>query len=357
MRLPERARAFVAVIVITACGGDGTPNLNQHLPDADPTCSRCAPGEMCCNAMCVNVATDRDHCGSCTNLCSRDHSDGYAGGACTCNGGPACQGSATCCPGAGCKTLSENDPANCGACGRACDPGQSCRGGNCVNTMCNGQPCEFLCCGTTCADISMDPNNCGQCGRQCNASIGEMCRPGPGGLGVCQTICGGLMCDPGQGCCAGTCTDLSFDQFNCGMCGRQCDVSTQFCSNGCCADFITGQCGGGDGGIGDGGIGDGGSCVPVFGTCFLNTQCCSGNCWATTGGPPFCLPPMDDGGVGDAGCSGIGTGCQSNVQCCSGSCVGGFCAGLPDARPADAQLRDGGAPPSDGGSFSIEREP
>jgi hypothetical protein len=72
-----------------------------------------------------------------------------------------------------------DDPQNCGECGNACDPGQTCIAGSCTGRpgcglgrdgfFCNldAGP-SFACCPSIgCTDTATDPNNCGYCGNPC----------------------------------------------------------------------------------------------------------------------------------------------------------------------------------------------
>jgi hypothetical protein len=224
---------------------------NPHLPDAgNAMCGQamCTSGQSCCSNVCIGTLDDIANCGGCGRICAMTRADSCSAGSCHCGGSGQCASSENCCSGS-CKDT-QSDNANCGTCGHACGQNERCSSGSCVSTLCNGQPCDHLCCGgTTCADISRDNNNCGQCGRVCNAAIGETCQPQGGGLGMCVVVCGGSQCQQMQGCCSNTCVDLTFDQNNCGRCGNVCNANTEFCINGCCTDINTFICRGGDGGI------------------------------------------------------------------------------------------------------------
>ena len=210
----------------------------------------CQSGQACCSGSCLSTLGDPNNCGGCGVSCPTSRADACVGGHCKCGSNDECPSNQSCCGGS-CIDTSGNDDANCGSCGHACGTNQRCSSGSCVSTLCNGQPCDFLCCGgNTCADISRDPNNCGQCDHVCNTANGETCMPQGAGLGMCVVICGGTMCQTGQACCGGACTDVTLDDFNCGACGHLCDQNTSLCLNGCCADFNTLMCPpGSDGGI------------------------------------------------------------------------------------------------------------
>jgi hypothetical protein len=169
---------------------------------------------------------------------------------------------------------SESDPANCGACGRACAQGELCDRGSCLpnppcdsvpdNSMCAVGSALGVCCHGACRDLSQDNQNCGVCGQsciagdQCFANSEYPCAPlscdfdggCPDGLSCSQlnycatTTCSGLenglaCLFPGGGgeCCGGTCSDLSYDSNNCGFCGLICP-SGMSCQMGVCRDAV-----------------------------------------------------------------------------------------------------------------------
>jgi hypothetical protein len=120
------------------------------------------------------------------------------------------------------------DPANCGACGNACQPRAICvaptDGGGLGSCQCpTGNPLPdggqtILDCNGTCSDITSDPNNCGGCagagGSVCPS--GQVCAPNDAGGGSCEVSCGTATE------CNGACVTLSSDPNNCGACGNIC---------------------------------------------------------------------------------------------------------------------------------------
>jgi hypothetical protein len=85
------------------------------------------------------------------------------------------------------------DPANCGACGAACDPGERCSEGECA-LSCGGGLTD---CDGVCRDLDTDRANCGACSVACDR--GEICE-----AGECA-----LTCPEGLEACDDTCADLA----------------------------------------------------------------------------------------------------------------------------------------------------
>lgn len=121
-------------------------------------------------------------------------------------------GNYTCCPTAVCSGACSDllhDP-DCGACGNNCSA------------------LGKICCRNYCADLSNDVYNCGACGNQCTANSGEVV--------TCVSGACVSQCAEGYGRCPdGICTYLGSNE-NCGACGNVCDESAPYCVNGACTN-------------------------------------------------------------------------------------------------------------------------
>lgn len=205
----------------------------------------CAPGQACCpdaagGRTCTDLKTNPRHCGRCGRACRPGFicRDGECvldcptarvcgerccreGQVCSdercfdpCGPDHFCRPDQVCCNTAGlppgCADL-EHDERNCGACGHACAPGETCEDGRCLpcptNRVCGT---EQLCC------------------RGDRVCVGEQC----------VNTCGAEICRPNEVCCrdeagARVCTDLAADPKHCGRCGKDCDDG-KICRDGEC---------------------------------------------------------------------------------------------------------------------------
>jgi hypothetical protein len=232
------------------------------------TILECDPGKEACEAICVDLKSDQENCGSCGKAC---------GGAQVCVAGMCatqCPNNEIACASGGSTSCvnAKSDNANCGMCGKACKPGEVCSGGVC-STSCQG----VAMCGQDggqayCADLKTDNANCGKCGKACNAT--EACVAGTctGSCTMTQTLCGG---DAGKPYCA----LLDSDNANCGACGKTCGL-LETCTAGVCEP----------------------GCAPFQKLC------------TPDGGAPYCADTLSD----NVNCGTCGTVCPQNKPVCSG---------------------------------------
>jgi hypothetical protein len=161
----------------------------------------CPPGTTCTFYGCC---PDGRVCGSSGDYlslvcCSKEEE--CAGQTCTCRRDTCCRAGEKRCGKAGCRRL-DNDPQNCGRCGKACKPGYICKDGKCVCDPANAATCPGGCCphpnGVCCAER---PTCCPQ-GQTC-VKAGKACCP-PGFTVPCpgDSCCpAGHVCCRGGGCC------------------------------------------------------------------------------------------------------------------------------------------------------------
>lgn len=196
--------------------------------------------------------------------------DGIVGGECR-SGYAECQGE--------CLRVID-DPANCGACGRRCNAGLACVGGQCVSPDGSGGTSGDSGGGDANPDQSQggdgpdaDPDGSsgsgGSSGDGGNPDGGEdldgsdldadnpdaPCLPPfntPFRCGDCNTRCqpqefckavddgfACVPCDPPLSRCGNTCVNLNTDPFNCGRCGNVCP--SRLCQGGQCVGAVAGH--------------------------------------------------------------------------------------------------------------------
>jgi hypothetical protein len=298
----------------------GTPHP-ELVPPWVLTTSR---GFTTCDGVYVNLATDRDHCGSCNNSCAGDGTISFPDDdLCFChNGGCACRykcpefsqsgaswvSCGTDCDAPGqCRTWRctdlEGDVNSCGACGKACDIGYSCCAGKCCAP-------GGSCCPTGCQFLSTDINNCGTCGNQCSFENGTgMCVEG-----VCQLT----SCNAGFTNCNGRCVDLTKDVNNCTRCGNTC-LPTQICNGGCnCSPGQT---------VCNGVCVDIGNDTKNCGKCGLDCSpgtCCSGICCPS--GKKCCGGACIDTNSDQLNCGSCNRRCDASCSGAHATCANGVCA-------------------------------
>jgi hypothetical protein len=193
-----------------------------HYDAGTPTCD-------------ADLATNRFHCGSCTNACASGQS--CVDGGCV----PDCNAPLIKCEGADVCVDLTNDLQHCGGCGTVCsqvdaggyeagdpvdDGGEAGAPSWTYGTLtCANSSCQVVCpqgtteCGGLCFDMSRNRDHCGTCNNACasneNCSVGKCCKG--------ATVA-----------CGGHCADLSRDMNHCGDCTTTCSSQSEFCSQGQC---------------------------------------------------------------------------------------------------------------------------
>jgi hypothetical protein len=276
-------------------------------PNASPACSSgvcsfaCVSGFADCDKNAADgceavLGLDPANCGACGVVCppAPNAVGACAGGVCAI----ACVAGFADCdknPGNGCEVQLGSDPQNCAACGKACltlpNSSPTCTAGACGFTCqagyldCNGLPndgCEV--------ESSSDPANCGACGAACNLpNANASCTLGACTVASCQP--GSTDCDgkAANGCEVSTASDVQ----SCGGCGYACDaagVQTKVCANGTCAPVCVpgkADCNGPAPGNVDDGCEvtlatDPLNCGACGKTCAAGQQCCAGGCQQTS---------------------------------------------------------------------------
>ncbi len=201
----------------------------------------CDAGKIFCGE-CVDPKVSDNNCGACGNACNMNGDGGvrpdntYYGCENAECGHLKCQYPYDDCDKdleTGCEVNLISDE-NCGACGNACAPGQTCRQRAWDGKIECACPQGQTLCGDFCIDPLTDPRNCGTCGTSC---VGV----GANGIGICTFGTCDFGCAEGWGDCNsdlsdGCETNLLSDTRNCGACGSSCNLlSGQPCLAGKCA--------------------------------------------------------------------------------------------------------------------------
>ena len=258
-------------------GGPGLPNPcfgcyatcygNFRIALHECRTTGCSGAESCCGQTCTDLRSDARNCGACGHACQQGES---------CSGGECqCADDRTNCNGTCVDT--QSDKNNCGSCGNVCSTCQDCVTGQCVNIECaDGQTC----CNNNCVPLCLngdqpDPTTC-----QCNICKGQIdgaaCDANDNTKLCCEQQCVSNTCPQGK--------TFSLDTCSC-QCSTSCppdqlqDPDTCQCQD-LCADVTCPECQ---------------TCDPTSGTrvqaddqtpCGTNQVCCSGTCQDTCGTCP-----------------------------------------------------------------------
>ncbi|MCA3011848.1 MAG: hypothetical protein INH41_05540, partial [Myxococcaceae bacterium] len=182
----------------------------------------CAAPLAACTGGCFDLKNDPAHFGTCTTVCGA--TEFCRAGQCTDRssdaGAVSCPMGSQLCSGV-CFDL-QNDPGHCGSCTRVCATSEYCRAGNCTSLMSDAGapacPSGTSGCDGGCFDQQNDPRNCGACGRRCLAT--EYCAGG------------GCTPFPSRGLDAGTCVASTNPCEVVVFMGGSCVTTTRSCPPG-----------------------------------------------------------------------------------------------------------------------------
>ncbi len=168
--------------------------------------SACPTGQSSCGGVCVVLATDPEHCGTCDRACPVvSHGDR------TCAVGRC---------GFSCHADFQQVGSQCVPCGGTGQP--VCVGGGCRTGLSD--------CGGVCRSLMDDVIHCGGCARACMLpNSASLCAEGRCVVASCGMGFGDCDNNPSNGCE----TNLMLTPASCGACGRMCSTA-QVCTAGTC---------------------------------------------------------------------------------------------------------------------------
>ena len=337
------------------CGGCGIACAQR--PNATPACAAqscsfsCNLGYTDCDLQAQNgceaqLAGDPNNCGSCGKVCSLPNANaGCANSNCTIG---SCLPGYSNCDGVnanGCERATATDPANCGACGRACtavaNATNGCANSNCVIASCLGayKDCDGQYANGCEINSASDVANCGACSRTCAAVANGVA--GCSNSNCVIASCAALFADCdgqyGNGCELPTGADIN----NCGGCNKVCPVVANglpTCAGGACGANCNAGFGNCDGQLANG-------CETNLLASLANCGSCGRACTFTNGSGSCqnggCVLSGCNAGYGSCdgndangceaslntdrnNCGGCGNVCGGNQTCVAGICKNGF---------------------------------
>jgi hypothetical protein len=264
----SRRGAMRALLGAAAGGAAALVGMDvSAAPKVKPDC--CPTGKpTLCTDRCVDLRADSANCGACGHACSPgqtcsagtcktappscndgvkngNETDVDCGGTCPkCGNGKNCTANADCVSGACCHGTCvdpqtfQTDLANCGTCGHACSPGQTCVAGvcqnpppTCIDGIKNGTETDVDCGGS-----------CQPCANGKHCAVNGDCQSGfcTGGMCVADP-CQGVHCDDGN-----TCTNDICQNGNCThpprAAGSPCETGVCNGAGTCVSCLSSGDC-------------------------------------------------------------------------------------------------------------------
>ncbi|MBN1611735.1 MAG: SUMF1/EgtB/PvdO family nonheme iron enzyme [Polyangiaceae bacterium] len=239
----------------TAGGDTGGRATGGLEPGAGGSAGTAGSTESCtmCGDECVDLESNRDHCGQCGRACTMDQvatrqcEDGLCVSQCRAGWGNCYQPEGSD-PDDGCETEILKDPSHCGGCGRACVTGGRVDEVHCVGGVCTSS------CKTGSVNLNRPPapepddgcevvfatnvEHCGAEGRACSsANVAERACD----VGVCTSECSEGFANVSRPAAPaeddGCELDIATNADDCGAPGRACsstNVATRTCEAGVC---------------------------------------------------------------------------------------------------------------------------
>jgi hypothetical protein len=275
------------------------------------TCQSCPGTLTACNGTCVDISTNRSHCGNCGIVCADGQS--CAAGGCDL----VCVSPLLRC-GDRCVNPSTN-PAHCSTCNASCARTNTvslCVGGECNFVRCDSGWGDCTTSGTCDTNLTTSVLHCGACNTRCAAphAVSD-CRAGACAITSCES--GWLNCDgdASNGCEVNQNTSIS----HCGLCGTRCSAG-QICNAGSCSAPSTTVCASGTA-----------DCVMAAPDCETNTYTDVTNCGGCgiecsfSNASSVCSMGVCGLGACNAGfadCNGMATdGCEVNTRISTANCA------------------------------------
>ena len=275
--------------IVEICSNGIDDNSDGKIDCQDPVSCPPPPGpvgavEQCCSLKWTDTQQDLANCGACGNDCCTNHTS--ACGSITCSLGQCKYGAVpdrTSCPSGVCcrgKCVQDAELSCTDGVDDNCDGAADCQ--DALSCPAPGSLTTPGCCGTAWADLDHgDLANCGACGKRCAPPV---------------SACGMAVCKPGGVCSSVTdCNKPGCDGVSCASSGQ-----AGYCSGGTC-------------------------CTGCIGT------------GTTTAG--VCLPGDNLGACRSA--NGLCTDCSSNNTCITDSCTPSGCSHVPNTNPCKAAGQPG----------------